>query len=583
MWRTVARTRRVCKARCGQIENGGFVFVSGVVRPCNIFSVLVRRCTGAPLQGGSRESSAFGGEEHLASWTAPGPTVYANPVCSQLDQLLLKCADFDEVLALLTTHRGVFFVHNLVTALQMLASISVEEDALAVNELLRDPRYDVLLRDVTQFIPTLDFLAMTNVACCLWQLEHKHYRLLTKMLRPLYQATIPDVGTLLRCAKAYAWAGYHTQHKFYAHCATALVEAMPDISSAQLVEACVLFGSVTQYSPNFFESARIALLSRGLQELDLHSTSLLAAAFAAHMRRDHDELFTVIATLVESEAPRMSHSDIVLCLDAFRRVALRFDGAVVAGLAACAEPLRRAWVLRQKAELRTAEVATLLDCASLFGISSEFHGVALDYLHDQVDEMSESAAISTVHSMCLAGGSLTHPFLLLYLFRKIGRGSAWEAQRLRVFHIWVSQLLQFPWLEARMPRRCLSAGLRAWCLQRGGYGSPFPEDVREVAEELSEMGLVVRTFVPVLNTPYEADVVLGPRKDALLVFSETARNTLDLVGSALLQCQHMRARGWRVVPVPLRVWRSLEGCERKRYLQALVDVFEVGPLTIAGS
>ena len=80
--------------------------------------------------------------------------------------------------------------------------------------------------------------------------------------------------------------------------------------------------------------------------------------------------FAVIATLVESEAPRMSHGDIALCLDAFRRVALRFDGAVVAGLTACAESLRRAWVLRQKAELRTAEVATLLDCASLFGISS---------------------------------------------------------------------------------------------------------------------------------------------------------------------------------------------------------------------
>ena len=41
-----------------------------------------------------------------------------NPICSQMDQMLLKCEEVEAVLALLVTHRGVFFVHNLVTAIE---------------------------------------------------------------------------------------------------------------------------------------------------------------------------------------------------------------------------------------------------------------------------------------------------------------------------------------------------------------------------------------------------------------------------------------------------------------------------------
>merc|ERR1712061_514523 len=118
-----------------------------------------------------------------------------------MDQLLLKCEDLESVMALLVTHRGVFFVHNLVTAMQMIASIAEEaDDHIAVNALLRDPRYDLLIRDLTRFVPKLDFLAMTNIACSLWQLDHKHYFLLSRMLRPLLRQPIPDVATLVMCS-----------------------------------------------------------------------------------------------------------------------------------------------------------------------------------------------------------------------------------------------------------------------------------------------------------------------------------------------------------------------------------------------
>lgn len=175
-----------------------------------------------------------------------------------------------------------------------------------------------------------------------------------------------------------------------------------------------------------------------------------------------------------------------------------------------------------------------------------------------------------------AGASATHSRLLKYLFRKVGAGTAWEAQRLRVFQLWICQLLQFPWLDARLPRRCLSAGLRAWCLHRRGYGCPFPNEVRSISAELAAMGVAHRTFVPIADTPYEVDLVVGSQKDALLVVSETARNTLEAVGGVLLQLRHLRACGWLPVIVPRRLWLKLMSGSaeaRQQYLRSILSAF----------
>ena len=93
----------------------------------------------------------------------------------------------------------------------------------------------------------------------------------------------------------------------------------------------------------------------------------------------------------------------------------------------------------------------------------------------------------------------------------------WEKQRVRVFQIWLSQLLQFPWLDCRLKRRCIDEGLRAWCLHRGGYGCPHPEEVREMSAVLDTMMVEHQSLVPVKYTSYELDLVIGDRKVTLLV------------------------------------------------------------------
>ncbi|CAE8615965.1 unnamed protein product [Polarella glacialis] len=454
-------------------------------------------------------------------------------------------------------------------------------DPIAVNRLLRDPRYDLLVRDLSRFVPKLDFLAMTNVACSLQQLDHKYYTLLSRMLRPLLDQTVPDVATLLRCIQAYSWAGYHEQHNFYAHFAGLLAEAVPGLPPQQLVQACILFGGASQYQTRFFEAAEQALLSRGMENLTAKQVSLVANSFTAHLRTCHDGLLSCVADIVEREAAHMEVQDIVRCLGAFRRVALRHEDAIRAGLEACSAPLHRAWLLRQRADgLRTADVAALLECAAYFGIRSHLDQVALDYLDDRVDEVSEHASIQAVYAMCVSGGVSTHSRLLLYLFRKIGAGTAWEGEKMRVFHLWMCQHLQFPWLDARLKRRCLEAGLRAWVLHRRGYGCPFPDEVRDVSAELAEMRVSHRTFVPVAETPYEVDIAIGEGKNALLVISETARNTLHPVGSILLQMKHLEARGWRCTVIPRQAWRSLAtgpSGARESYLRSLLAGFEDMP------
>lgn len=547
-----------------------------------------RAPTDDPLQGedssdeaGNAARTPLGARGRiLEAWAGPGSAIYANPICSQLDQLLLKCEDNEDILAVLVTHRGVFFVHNLVTAVQVLAAIAEEErNHIAVNALLRDERYDLLIRDLLRFVPKLDFLAMVNVACSLKQLDHKHYLLFGRMLKPLLRQPAPDAATLLRCVQAYSWAGYHAQHEFYTHFGAALADLAPSISPGELVEACALFGNASQYQARFFEATERSLLGRRMieEQLSPREVGIVATAFTMHLRTGHDALLQCVADALVREAPRMEVAEIATCFRAFRRVALRFEDAVIAGLAASEEPLQRAWQLRRRAEgVRTADVAALLECAAYFGVQTDLVAAALDYLDDRVDEVGEQAAIQTVYAMCLTGGMMTHSKLLLYLFRKIGAGTAWETQKVRVFQLWLCQLLQFPWLDNRLHKRCVEAGLRAWCLHRRGYGSPFPDEVREVAAELEAMGVPNRALVPVPGTPYEVDVAIGRRKDALLVVSETARNSFEPVGGTLLQLHHLRARGWRCVIVPRRAWRSLPSNPvgpRRQYLESLLTAF----------
>merc|ERR1711992_423119 len=101
------------------------------------------------------------------------------------------------------------------------------------------------------------------------------------MLQPLLQQPVPDVGTLLRCVQAYAWAGYHSQHQFYEHFAKELTDIMVGLSPDKLVEACMLFGGAAHYQERFFHAAERMLVGQHIieQKLKPREVALVAIAF----------------------------------------------------------------------------------------------------------------------------------------------------------------------------------------------------------------------------------------------------------------------------------------------------------------
>ncbi|CDO67026.1 SNARE protein, putative [Plasmodium reichenowi] len=53
--------------------------------------------------------------------------IYINDICLKMDQNLLKCQNYEDVLSILVTHRGALFLQNLITAIRMLSGFVIEQ------------------------------------------------------------------------------------------------------------------------------------------------------------------------------------------------------------------------------------------------------------------------------------------------------------------------------------------------------------------------------------------------------------------------------------------------------------------------
>ncbi|ETW46494.1 hypothetical protein PFMALIP_05398 [Plasmodium falciparum MaliPS096_E11] len=53
--------------------------------------------------------------------------IYINDICLKMDQNLLRCQNYEDVLSILVTHRGALFLQNLITAIRMLSGFVIEQ------------------------------------------------------------------------------------------------------------------------------------------------------------------------------------------------------------------------------------------------------------------------------------------------------------------------------------------------------------------------------------------------------------------------------------------------------------------------
>lgn len=187
------------------------------------------------------------------------------------------------------------------------------------------------------------------------------------------------------------------------------------------------------------------------------------------------------------------------------------------------------------------------------------------YLDAFVDDIGEHAAIDTVYALSALNKVGDFPNLLELCWRRVGRGTHWENNKRRVFALWLCHCIQFPFAEANLPKRCVIDGLRAWLLHRRGYGTPFPLEVAQMSEVLTQCDIPHDKCVEI-DGPYTLDIVL-PDRSVLILTSEVTANTEDVCGLAWLQKNHLRMFGYKMIPIPVAKWRKL--VEPKHYLLRL--------------
>lgn len=303
---------------------------------------MVRRILAFPLRKGlSRNYSTTVVPAKIFD-PSPAAVLYANPVCSQMDQLLHQAPSTDRVLELTVTHRGVFFVHNLVTALSQVAALNnggtseeieeiplhklnlssedlatlkteiaafnkdasfkkdppfsdvPSEDGLcglnrliasitngkslpltashagkeldygssavrSAQRLIKDERYDLLLRDLRSYTYTFDAQALISVGTSLRVLDHRMLSLWHRLLNYAGSEAFWDrnfsgfaaelletkVSECLSLLEHFQWVGYLGESNFYARSKKFFILELENIRNPQqLVEIGRVFGGL---------------------------------------------------------------------------------------------------------------------------------------------------------------------------------------------------------------------------------------------------------------------------------------------------------------------------------------------------
>ena len=89
-----------------------------------------------------------------------------------------------------------------------------EQPEMKKNDMLNDPRFDLLLKDIKRFAPRMDTMAIRDVLSALKVIDHKYYTIFRAAYNPLMKLPLPDVGTMIDISDCFRWAGYY-DHPFF--------------------------------------------------------------------------------------------------------------------------------------------------------------------------------------------------------------------------------------------------------------------------------------------------------------------------------------------------------------------------------
>eukprot|EP00916_Digyalum_oweni_P013722 GHVL01022523.1.p1 GENE.GHVL01022523.1~~GHVL01022523.1.p1 ORF type:complete len:546 (-),score=40.19 GHVL01022523.1:890-2527(-) len=506
-------------------------------------------------------------QKHLLS-----RVIYVNPVCKKMDQLILACDNFEDLFKLIVTHRGVFFVHNLVTTLQMIGVVSLDSKPIRLREALRDNRLEVLIDDLSKFSDQLSFEAITQILSALKILGHKHLRLFAHLQRPLSTVPLPaDIGMVIQCASCLRWAGYDS-HVLYHRSAAHLVTVLNDLTNDNLIDIITTFGQTKFYNTILMNKAD-TLIQKRFKEFSPLQLAIIADRLSKSSKYSHNTVLSWVASDVARQVRSFEINQCISCLLAFRRAELKFSSTIQAVANRMSPHLRVAYNTRRKALISANTLCAFTEsCAYLDVYPEEAISLSLSLIESDVDEVDEMGATQATYALCAFQLTDKYSYLLSLLWKKIGSTTVWEQQKTLVFQLWICHMIQFPWLDVDLHIRCVQDGMRAWAFSRGGFGVPFPTQAEQVSDCLAELGCAHYLFVQISGGPYELDIVLENSRHAILIVDEGCKNEQGCVtGITLLQFNHLKQMGWRPWAIQRSDWRALGSNElRLNYIRNLL-------------
>lgn len=188
--------------------------------------------------------------------------VYINPICKHIDQQLLSFNSIDQILSHTISHRGVYYVHNLITAVQLIAILSSNSSTVELCSLDDDDRFHLLISDLKENRRSLDIVALANVLVSLQRLGIRNYLVFNAFLEPLLDMemkvdSMRDVMHVIRVAQLYRWCGY-SDGALYDKVTQAMERGRLFLTKDLLVEGLRVVGSLkSQHHRGFFKTGEL--------------------------------------------------------------------------------------------------------------------------------------------------------------------------------------------------------------------------------------------------------------------------------------------------------------------------------------
>lgn len=513
-------------------------------------------------------------------------TVYANPICLQMDQRILAAVTPEEILTVLVTHRGALFVHNLVTSLVSLSHMARQSvpfsrakelrnpdlyEKTERDKMLSDPRYDLLIRDLIDYSQQLDLKSIQTILLSLERLDHCQYKLVGALLKRIYSMdiTADQISTIVSIGQSLEWAGFAKAESFYTKLALVVETECQEMSKRDFLNSLVLYSKLDRLHAGAMAALAKQIPSR-LADMSAREMGIAAigvSEFGSAVGGSPEAVDGIATRMLSLE--QFPVREMIRTAVSLRRVNVANREFLSAALRTITHQLEEAQSMRERMEssvANIADVSQLFYSAAYFGIGDprDISTILLPYIQDNFDVVTEESAIRFLFTVSMFPECVTATTgpLISLLIRKIASATdSWEKHKSLIISVFFSKCMQFSFIDSEFRKLVIDSSLSHYLTARRGYGVPYPETSHGLFSALKEAAsdtaveMQFNAWIP--NSPYNADILIPKDRTAILVLSRFGSDG-KIVGTDLLQAKQIESLGWRVIALDRKQLMELQ-------------------------